>query len=153
MKNILTILFSLTVYNISFAQKTLDNISKLSGTWLGKAGDNPIKFQVVQNGKNSFTFSIINFQNQKFIIKKSDVITNEKNEIVIHIKEAKFSSLRFENCVFSTGTITIVNSDENHKVLNLKSVGPTCWIMDDVSVDTGDLNDILLTKEKSSKVK
>jgi hypothetical protein len=151
MKNILIILFSLTIYTNSFAQKTIDNISKLSGTWIGKVEDDPIRFQITEDNKSSFIFSFINFQNEKFIIKKSDVITNEKNEIVIHIKEANPSSLRFEKCVFSKGTIIIVNSDENHMLLNLKSVGPTCWIMDDVSMNMEDLKDVLLTKENKVK--
>jgi len=148
MKNILILLFFLAICNNSFAQKKLDNISKLSGTWIGKIGEDPIKFQVVEDSQNFFTFSFINFQNEKFTVRKSDMITNEKNEIVINIKKANFSLERFEKCVFSTGTITISNLTENNMTLNLKSVGPTCWIMDDVSMNMGDLNNVILTKEK-----
>ncbi|AZA52550.1 hypothetical protein [Chryseobacterium sp. G0201] len=148
MKNILIILFFLAICNNSFAQKKLDNISKLSGTWVGKIGEDPIKFQVVKNSQNSFTFSFINFQNVKFIVQKYDISTNEKNEFIINIKEAKVSSLRFKKCIFSKGTITISDLPENNIKLNLKSVGPTCWIMDDVTVNMEDIKDIILTKEK-----
>jgi hypothetical protein len=148
MKNILIILFFLAICNNSFAQKKLDNISKLSGIWVGKIEKDPIKFEVLENNPNTFTFSFINFQNEKFTVRKSDIITNEKNEIVINIKEANFSLERFKKCVFSTGTITIFNLTENNMTLNLKSVGPTCWIMDDVSMNMGDLNNVILTKEK-----
>lgn len=113
-----------------------------------KIEEHPIKFEVVEDGQNCFTFSFINFQNEKFTVRKSDVITDGKKEIFIKIKDANFSLERFEKCIFSTGTITISNLTENNMTLNLKSVGPTCWIMDDVSMNMEDLNNIILTKEK-----
>ncbi|MDQ0783654.1 hypothetical protein [Chryseobacterium sp. W4I1] len=148
MKNILIILFFLAICNNSFAQKKSDNISKLSGTWAGKMGEDPIQFQVVGDSQNSFTFSFINFQNERFTVQKSDVSTNEKNEFIINIKEAKFSSSRFEKCVFSKGTITISDFSENHMKLNLKSVGPNCFLSYDVIMNMPDMDDTVLTKEK-----
>ncbi|MCJ8154796.1 hypothetical protein MKJ01_13575 [Chryseobacterium sp. SSA4.19] len=145
MKNILIILFFLITYSNSFAQKKSD-FSNLTGIWTGKIDENQVKFEVLENNPKSFTFSFINFQNEKFIIKKSDITTNEKNEIVIKIKEAKFSSERWEKCVFSTGIITISNLSQSRMTLNLKSVGPTCWIMDDVSINMDDMDNTELIK-------
>ncbi|AZA81154.1 hypothetical protein C1637_00820 [Chryseobacterium lactis] len=151
MKNILIILFCFTIYNNSFAQKIHEDAIQLSGSWVGKVGEHPIKFEILEKTPNSFTFSFINFQNERFTILKSDVTTNEKNEFIIHIKEAKFSSQRYENCIFSTGVVTLSDLSQNSMRLNLKSVGPTCFISYDVLMNMDDIKDIILTKEKSNK--
>lgn len=148
MKNILFILFCFITYNYSFAQEKHEDTIQLSGTWVGKIEEHPIRFEILEKTSNSFTFSFINFQNERFTILKSDVITNEKNEFIINIKEAKFSSSRFEKCVFSKGTITISDFSENHMKLNLKSVGPNCFLSYDVIMNMPDMDDTVLTKEK-----
>jgi hypothetical protein len=51
----------------------------------------------------------------------------KKNEFVINIEKAKFSSPRFEKCVFPKGIITISDMSANSMKLNLKSVGPSCF--------------------------
>lgn len=96
-------------------------------------------------------FHFINFQNERFTILKSDMTTNEKNEFVIHIKEARFSSPRYENCIFSTGEIILSDVSQNKMKLNLKSVGPTCFISYDVLMNMDDIKDVILIKEKSNK--
>jgi len=93
MKNILILVLCFMVYNNSFAQ--CESTTQLSGTWTGKVEGHPIKFEISEKTPDSSTFSFINFQNERFTIFKSDVTTNEKNEFVIHIKEAKFSSQRY----------------------------------------------------------
>lgn len=151
MQNILIILFTLIYYNNSFAQIKYENETQLFGTWIGKVEEQPIRFEITEPKKDSIVFSFINFQNEKFSILKSDITKNEKNEFVINIKEAKFSSQRFEKCIFSQGVITISDLSLDNMKLNLRSVGPECWIMSDVSAGFDDLNDIKLTKEKSNK--
>jgi len=148
MKNILFILFCFITYNYSFAQEKHEDTIQLSGTWVGKIEEHPIRFEILEKTSNSFTFSFINFQNERFTILKSDVITNEKNEFIIHIKEAKFSSQRYDNCTFSTGVITLSDVSQYGMRLNLKSVGPTCFISYDVLMNMDDIKDVILTKEK-----
>ncbi|WP_213277402.1 hypothetical protein [Chryseobacterium indologenes] len=149
MKNILIIFFCLVLYSNSFGQ--CESTIQLSGTWTGEIEDHPIKFEILEKTPDSVTFSFINFQNEKFTILKSDVTANEKNEFVIHIKEAKFSSPRYENCIFSTGDIILSDVSQNKMKLNLKSVGPTCFISYDVLMNMNDIKDLTLTKEKSNK--
>ncbi|KAA2216125.1 hypothetical protein [Chryseobacterium sediminis] len=149
MKNILILFLCFIMYGSSFGQ--YESTIQLSGTWNGKVEDHPIKFEILEKTPDSVTFSFINFQNERFTILKSDVTTNEKNEFVISIKEAKFSSQRYEDCMFSTGTLTLSNVLQNSMRLNLKSVGPTCFISYDVGRDMADIKDLILTKEKSNK--
>ena len=137
------------MYSESFGQYEIT--IQLSGTWTGKVENHPIKFEILEKAPDSVTFSFINFQNEKFTILKSDVTANEKNEFVIHIKEAKFSSPRYENCIFSTGDIILSDVSQNKMKLNLKSVGPTCFISSDVLMNMNDIKDLTLTKEKSNK--
>ncbi|UKB79897.1 hypothetical protein [Chryseobacterium sp. MEBOG07] len=151
MKNILTLVLCLIMCNSSFAQEKQENTTQLSGTWVGKIEGQPIKFEILEKTPNLFTFSFINFQNERFTILKSDVANNEKNTFVIHIKEAKFSSQRYENCVFSKGVITLSDISQNNMRLNLKSVGPTCFISYDVLMNMADIKDVILIKEKSNK--
>ncbi|NWJ53420.1 MAG: hypothetical protein HXX14_21485, partial [Bacteroidetes bacterium] len=138
-------------YNSSFAQKNYDSVSQLSGTWVGNIEDHPIKFEILENTSNTPTFSFTNFQNEKFIVLKSDVTTNEKNEFIVHIKEAKFSSKSYAKCLFSTGVITLSDISHNEMRLNLTSVGPICSINYDTSMKMDDMKDVILTKEKSNK--
>ncbi|WP_137904815.1 hypothetical protein [Chryseobacterium sp. 2VB] len=149
MKNILIIFLCFIMYGNSFGQS--ESRMQLSGTWTGKAEGHPIKFEILEKDPNSITFSFINFQNERFTILKSDVTTNEKNEFIISIKEAKFSSQRYEDCIFSTGTLTLSDVLQNSMKINLKSVGPTCFISYDVLVNMNDIKDLTLTKEKSNK--
>ncbi len=151
MKNILIIFLCFTIFNNCFAQKTSDSISKLSGIWTGTIEEHPIKFEISQNKSNSFIFSFTNFLNERFTIEKSEIITNEKNEFAINIKEAKFSSPRYEKCMFSKGILTISNVSESNMKLNLKSVGPNCFLSYDVIMNMPDMDDTILTKEKSNK--
>ncbi|MGD1318837.1 hypothetical protein [Chryseobacterium sp. 2R14A] len=146
MKNILIILFSLLIYNNGFAQKKSDNVSKLKGTWVGKAEEDSIKFEFFKNPK-FFTFSYMNSNNGKFIVKKSDMVVNDKREIIINIKKANLSSEKWEKCLFSAGTITIFNLSENFITLNLKSVGPICNITEDESLLIEDIDNIQLIKQ------
>lgn len=148
MKNILILALYFMVYNNSFAQEKHESTTQLSGTWTGKVEGHPIKFEISEKTPNSVTFSFINFQNERFTIFKSDVTANEKNEFVIHIKEAKFSSQRYENCIFSKGDIILSDISQNKLRLNLKSVGPTCFISYDVLVNMDDLVDAILIKEE-----
>ncbi|MDR6465413.1 hypothetical protein [Chryseobacterium sediminis] len=149
MKNIFAIFFCLIMYSNSFGQ--WESTIQLSGTWTGEIEDHPIKFEILEKTPDSVTFSFINFQNERFTILKSDVTADEKNEFVIHIKEAKFSSPRYENCIFSTGDIILSDVSQNKMKLNLKSVGPTCFISYDVLMNMNDIKDLTLTKEKSNK--
>ncbi|WP_131797310.1 hypothetical protein [Chryseobacterium kwangjuense] len=149
MKNILTFVLCFIMYNNCISQ--CESTTQLSGTWTGKIEGYPIKFEILEKADNYFTFSFTNFQNEKFTILKSDISTNEKKEFVIDIKEAKFSSQRYENCVFSTGTITLSEVSHDNMRLNLKSVGPTCFISYDVLINMGDIKDVILTKDKSNK--
>ncbi|MGU3376759.1 hypothetical protein [Chryseobacterium sp. M5A1_1a] len=151
MKNILIIVLCFIIYNNSFAQIAYESKIQLSGIWSGKIEEQPIKFEILENEPNSIIFSFTNFQNEKFIIQKSDIATNERNEFVINIKKAKFSSSRYEKCIFSKGVMTISNVSQNSMKLNLKSVGPTCFLSYDVLMNMPDINDIILTKEKSNK--
>ncbi|UTX47124.1 hypothetical protein [Chryseobacterium sp. MA9] len=151
MKNILVLVLCLIMSNNSFAQEKQESLSQLSGIWIGKAEGQPMKFEILDKTPNSFTFSFINFQNERFTILKSDITTKEKNEFVISIKEAKFSSQRYEDCIFSTGTITLSDASHDNMKLNLRSVGPTCFISYDVLVNMNDIKDLILTKEKSNK--
>jgi hypothetical protein len=137
------------MYSNSFGQ--CESRIQLSGTWTGKIEGYPIKFEILENDPNSVTFSFINFQNERFTILKSDVTANEKKEFIIYIKEAKFSSQRYEDCIFSTGTLTLSNVLQNSMRLNLKSVGPICFISYDVGRNMPDIKDLILTKEKSNK--
>ncbi|RLJ34591.1 hypothetical protein CLU97_4106 [Chryseobacterium sp. 7] len=149
MKNTLVIFFCFIMYSSYFGQ--YENTIQLSGTWTGKVEGHPIKFEILEKTPNSITFSFINFQNERFTILKSDITTNEKNEFVISIKEAKFSSQRYEDCIFSTGTLTLSNVLQDSMRLNLKSVGPICFISYDVGRNMPDIKDLILTKEKSNK--
>ncbi|WP_313093364.1 hypothetical protein [Chryseobacterium flavum] len=149
MKNILIIFFCFIMYGNSFGQ--WESTIRLSGTWTGEAEGYPIKFEISEKAPDLVTFSFINFQNQRFTILKSDVTANEKNEFVIRIKEAKFSSPRYEDCIFSTGTLTISDVLQGSMRLNLKSVGPICFISYDVGRNMVDIKDLILTKEKSNK--
>ncbi|OCK50453.1 hypothetical protein BA768_04670 [Chryseobacterium sp. CBo1] len=146
MKNILIILFSLLIYNNSFAQKKSDNVSKLQGTWVGKAEEDSIKFEFFKTPK-FFTFSYMNSNNEKFIVKKSDIVVNDKREIIINIKKANLSSEKWKKCLFSAGIITISNLSENLITLNLKSVGPICNITEDESLLIEDIDNIQLIKQ------
>ncbi|WP_347217915.1 hypothetical protein [Chryseobacterium sp.] len=150
MKNILVLLFCVMTYNTSFAQEKCENIFPLSGTWIGKSEEHPIKFEILEKMPNSFIFSFINFQNERFMILKSDVTTNEKNEFVIQIKEAKLSSGKSKKCIFSAGTITLTDISQDSMRLNLKSV-PKCRISNDQSIRIDDITNLILTKEKSNK--
>ncbi|KQT24637.1 hypothetical protein ASG22_11630 [Chryseobacterium sp. Leaf405] len=147
MKNILILIFC-SIINNSFAQKTSENIGKLSGIWTGTIEEHPIKFEISQNKMNSIVFSFTNFLNEKFIVQKSDVATNEKNEFVISIKEAKFSHPNFEKCIYTQGLLTISDVTQNDVKLNLKSVGPKCFLSYDVIMNMPDINNLKLTKEK-----
>ncbi|MFS4431327.1 hypothetical protein [Chryseobacterium sp. S90] len=149
MKIILVIFFCFIIYCNSFGQ--CESRIQLSGTWTGKVEGHPIKFEILEKDPNSITFSFINFQNERFTILKSDVTANEKNEFIISIKEAKFSSQRYEDCIFSTGTLTLSDVLHSSMRLNLKSVGPTCFISYDVLMNMNDIKDLTLTKEKSNK--
>lgn len=149
MKNILVIFFCFIMYGNSFGQ--CESTIRLSGTWTGEIEGHPIKFEILEKNPDLVIFSFINFQNERFTILKSDVTTNEKNEFIISIKEAKFSSQRYEDCIFSTGTLTLSDVLQNSMRLNLKSVGPTCFISYDVLVNMNDIKDLTLTKEKSNK--
>lgn len=150
MKNIVILVLCFIMHNNNFAQEKHESTIPLSGTWIGKAEGHPIKFEILENN-NSMTFSFINFQNERFTILKSDITTNEKNEFVIAIKEAKFSSQRYKDCLFSAGTITLSDVSHDNMILNLKSVGPTCFISYDVLVNMNDIKDVTLTKDKSNK--
>ena len=149
MKIILVIFFCFIIYCNSFGQ--CESRIQLSGTWTGKVEAPPIKFEILEKDPNSITFSFINFQNERFTILKSDVTANEKNEFIISIKEAKFSSQRYEDCIFSTGTLTLSDVLQSSMRLNLKSVGPICFISYDVLMNMNDIKDLTLTKEKSNK--
>ena len=146
MKNILIILFSSLIYSNGFPQKKTCNISNLTGVWVGKTEEDSIKFQFFKNSK-FFTFSYINSNNEKFVVKKSDMAVNEKGEIVINIKKANISSEKWEECIFSTGVVTISNLSENRMTLNLKSVGPICSITEDESLLIEDIDNIELIKQ------
>lgn len=100
MKNILIALFSFTICNYSFSQTVREGIDKISGTWTGIVEDHPMTFEISENKPGSFIFSFINFQNEKFIIQKFEIIKNEKNQFVINIKDAKFSSSNYDKCIF-----------------------------------------------------
>jgi hypothetical protein len=78
MKNILIIYFLLITFSNSFAQKACENTMQISGTWVGEIEEQPIKFEISENKPDSFIFSFTNFQNERFIINKSTIKTNEK---------------------------------------------------------------------------
>jgi len=137
------------MYGNSFGQ--CESTIQLSGTWTGEVEGHPIKFEILEKQPNSTTFSFTNFQNERFTILESDVTTNGKNEFVIHIKEAKFSSPRYENCIFSTGVLILSDVSQNKMKLNLKSVGPICFISYDVGRNMDDVKDVILIKDKSNK--
>ncbi|WP_419489100.1 hypothetical protein [Chryseobacterium bernardetii] len=151
MKNILIFVLYFIMFNNSSAQEKHESTIQLSGTWTGTVEDHAMKFEILKETPDSFTFSFINFQNERFTILKSDVTTNEKNEFVIHIKEARFSSPRYENCIFSTGYIILSDVSQNKMKLNLKSVGPICFMSYDVLMNMDDIKDAILIKEKSNK--
>jgi len=147
MKNILILFFSFITCNYCFSQIESEDI-QISGIWSGTVEDHPMNFEISKNEADSLVFSFINFQNEKFIIQKSDIIKNEKNQFVIYIKEAKFSSSNYDKCIFSKGILTISDVSQNNMKLNLNSVGPNCFLSYDVIMNMPDIKTVTLTKEK-----
>lgn len=148
MKKKFLLLFAVIICNLSFAQIVCESTTQLSGTWIGKIEDHPMKFEIKENSPNSPIFSFTNFLNEKFIILKSDIVINEKNEFVINLKEAKFSSPNYEKCTFSSGVLTISEVSSQNMKVNLKSVAPNCFLRYDVIMNMPDIDNIKLTKEQ-----
>ncbi|MBW7675160.1 hypothetical protein [Chryseobacterium chendengshani] len=147
MKNILLIIFMLFI-NKSIAQNLHDNETQLSGIWMGEVEKHPIRLEIIQDKKNSTILIFTNFQNEKFSILKSDISANKKNEFVINIKNAKFSDPNYEKCVYNQGILTISDVTQTNMKLDLKSVGPNCFLSYDVIMNMPDINNLKLTKEK-----
>jgi hypothetical protein len=98
MKNILIIYVLL--FSNSFAQKACENTMQISGTWVGEIEEQPIKFEISENKPDSFIFSFTNFQNGRFIVNKSIIKTNKKNEFVINIEKQNFLHHALKNVFF-----------------------------------------------------
>ncbi|WPO82604.1 hypothetical protein SD427_17860 [Chryseobacterium sp. JJR-5R] len=148
MKNILAILFSFILCSYGFAQTVREDIRKISGTWVGIVEDHPMTFEISENKPGSFILSFINFQNEKFIIQKSEITKTESHQFVIVIKDAKFSSSNYDKCIFSKGALTLSDVSESSMKLNLNSVGPNCFLSYDVIMNMPDIRTVTLTKEK-----
>ncbi|KFC22474.1 hypothetical protein IO90_05940 [Chryseobacterium sp. FH1] len=147
MNKIILIIFTFFL-NFYFSQQSVYNqMEKLQGIWEGRDGNDIIKFEINKSGKNDFLFSFINFQGEKFLINKEKISENNQKELIIEIKEAKFSSYRYEKCLFTKGEIIISNSSENQFSLSLNSVGPKCFLTYDVIMTMDDIKDILMTKK------
>ncbi|WP_312900983.1 hypothetical protein [Chryseobacterium taichungense] len=151
MKNVLIIIFFFAFCNYNFAQTVHESMSKISGTWAGEVEEHPMTFEIVENKSGSFIFSFINFQNEKFTIQESDITTNDKKQLIVNIKEAKFSSSNYDKCIFSKGTITLFDLSESSMKLNLDSVGPNCFLSYDVIMNMPDIRTVTLTKDKQTK--
>lgn len=146
MKKIL-IFCLLSISYLGFAQSSVINkeFSVFFGTWKSEVDGSPLTLNISGN-ENNLQFSLINVNNEEFVIKESKISKVNDSEYGVEVIKAAF--VQYNDCIIKNAKITIKKLEASALSFSYKSEKSDCSFGTDTGLEIPNIEDLKFNKLK-----